>query len=444
MTDLEKFEKVWNGNFETTHWSGGINGFTRRAYKTKIKYEEILFSIWKHHPDWDVKNGFQIKCQDRTVYRVIDLAERAGLLIKVKNYSAGRHTRTYHKNYGLFDAVFKNQDNKYGSWLNKTDKDNKDYDIIHRLMIQETYKDKNSPYVDKSLKLKSRRYKKLNYDLIKLHVLCEKMLPHYLKLRDKLNDQVDHQDLVMFTWLKFDKYDMPTGRPYSYFCSTLNRNKKHKVIDPSMEYRDDFLKRIGLPDYHEVYDIKSEIPRINWLFHTGEWKPDAYDFYTEIIKDTEFEKYLDWTLDRGETKYTDYEDSMKQLFMRVYFGKGSDKQSYNGYLKDRLQRPRRDGMNFYEAQDEGYELNYDLWTVVCDSTNKICGPSIGNLIFWYAFFIETEVKIELLKRGKKVYNVYDGFYYNEDIKDEIIDILDDKAKYVYNKSLVSKIEQASN
>jgi hypothetical protein len=433
MTEIERFNKEWNGNFETTHWTGWKDGYTQRAYKTKTKYEQILFSIWKHHPDWDLKNGFQIKCQDRTIYRVLDLAERAGLLIKVKNYSAGRHTRMYHKNHGLFDAVFRNQDNQYGSLLSKNDNGNKEYDIIHSLMRQAADKDKNNPYVDKSLKVKSRRYKNLKYDLIKLHVLCEKMLPHYLKLRDKLNDNVDHPDLVMFTWLKFDIYDLPTGRPYSYFCSTLNRNKKHKAIDPSMEYRDDFLKRVGLPDYYEVYDIKSEIPRINWLFHTGEWKPDSYDFYAEIIKDTEFEKYLDWTLDRGETKYTDYEDSMKHLFMRIYFGKGSDKQSYNGYLKDKEKRPRNDGMDFYEARDEGYELNYELWTVVCDSTNKICGPSIGNLIFWYVFFIETEVKIELLKRGKKVYNVYDGFYYNEDIRDEIIDILDVKSKYVYNK-----------
>lgn len=433
MTELEKFDKVWNKNFETTHWTGGIDGYTKRAFKTKTKYEEILFSVWKHHPDWDLKSGFQIKCQDRTVYRVIDLAERAGLLIKVKNYSAGKHTRTYNKNHVLFDAVFRNQDNKYGRWLNRNDKDNKDYDIIHRLMRQTTYKSINKPYIDKSSELKSKRYKDLNYDLIKLHVLCEKMLPYYLKLRDKLNDNVCHPDFIMFTWLRFDKDDLPTGRPYSYFCSTLNRNKKHKVIDPSMEYRDDFLKRAGVPDYYEVYDIKSEIPRINWLFNTGEWKPDSYDFYSEIIKDTEFEKYLDWNLTRGATNYTDYEDSMKQLFMRVYFGKGSDKQSYNGYLKDRLKRPRRDGIEFYEAQEAGYELNYDLWTAICGSTRKIAGPSIRNLIFWFSFFIETEVKIELLKRGKTVYNVYDGFYYNEDIKDEIIEILEYKAKYVYDK-----------
>jgi hypothetical protein len=229
----------------------------------------------------------------------------------------------------------------------------------------------------------------------------------------------------------YDNNGFPTGRPYSYFCSTGNDNKKHK--DPSLELRSQFLKRIGLPDYYEVYDIKSEVPRVNWLFHTGEWKEDSYDFYTEIVKDTEMMKYTDWAIERGETKYTKYEDSMKQIFMRIYFGKGSDHQSFNGWLDDKLKRLGNDWMKYWIQEENGFEINYDIWSLVCDSTRKIVGPSIGNLVFWFSFFIETEVKIELLERGKKVYNVYDGFYYKEDIKNEIVEILESKSKYVYNK-----------
>jgi hypothetical protein len=98
-----------------------------------------------------------------------------------------------------------------------------------------------------------------------------------------------------------------------------------------------------------------------------------------------------------------------------------------------LDRLGDDWMNYWIQQDEGFELNLDLWKVICDSVRKICGTPIGNLIFWYAFFLETEVKIELLKRGKKVYNVYDGFYYNEDINNEIREILDTKSRYIYNE-----------
>jgi hypothetical protein len=43
------------------------------------------------------------------------------------------------------------------------------------------------------------------------------------------------------------------------------------------------------------------------------------------------------------------------------------------------------------------------------------------------------VRAEMLSRGKKVYNVYDGFYYDDDIKDEIKKVVEDKAKYVYER-----------
>jgi hypothetical protein len=454
MTELERFNKVWNGHFQATRLYGHETRQTKRNRQTQERYENILFSLWKNHRDWkdeDGDDGFQINCkEDRTIYRVRELAEKAELLIMVKNYSVGNHTRTYHKNNVLFDLIFRNEDNKYGNWLNQIRIiNNRNKDIINNKYIDELNNLKIS-YVDTRLKKKipPGKLKRLNYDIEKLYQLSNTMLPHYHKLLLKLNKSITNEklkildnfnpdDFKLKSFLYFDQDGLPKGRPWSYFCSTLNDNKKHKRIDSSFEYRSEFLKMIGLSDYYEVYDIKSEIPRINWLFHTGEWKDDGYDFYTEIIKDAEFDKYLDWNLDRGETKYTDYEDSMKQLFMRIYFGKRSDKDSYNGYLKDKMKRGRKDGEDFLIAQDEGFELNYDLWTIICNSTRKICGAPIGNLIFWYAFFIETEVKIELLKRGKKVYNVYDGFYYNQDIKDEIIDILDVKSKYVYNKYMKS-------
>jgi hypothetical protein len=256
------------------------------------------------------------------------------------------------------------------------------------------------------------------------------MLDYYRNLMLDMNKAAVHEDLKFFTYIHYDKYGFPTGRPYSYFCSTGNDKKTHK--DTSIELRRDFLKRVGLPDYYEVYDIKSEVPRVNYLFHTGIWKEDSYDFYTEIIKDTEMISYVDWQVDRCQTQYTDYEDSMKQLFMRIYFGTGSDKQSFNGWLNDKLKRLGIKFMDYWAKEDEGFELNLNIWNVLCNSTRKIVGPSLGNLIFWFTFFIETEAKIELLKRGKIIYNVYDGFYYNQDIKAEIEDIIKTKAKVVYD------------
>jgi hypothetical protein len=469
MTDIERFNKVWNGHFELYVKDYDFNNiqnitddyyiYTKRGLAAKDKYEEILFSIWKHHQDYDDVEGFQLKCnyvecsEYRTLYRVRELAEESGLLIKVGNYLVGDHTNYYQKNHKLFDFVFRGKKNQYGLWLEKSETDVK-YDKIYQLMIIEygkLSKDNNysiynnKPYVDKMLHTKQRKSKPLNYDLEKLYALTDTLFPHYYNLVEKLNNSVVSQGLKFISFIHFSKQGLPTGRPYSLFCSTLNPNKKHK--DTSGVFRPDFLKRIGLADYYEVYDIKSEIPRINHLFHTGEWKDDSYDFYSEIIKHSGLAfmyELNDIYISRGENRRNHYNDSMKQLFMRIYFGKGNDKQSYNGYKQEINKRNERNNKMYSEGlltDDDLIDIMYKnkdmidikIWEKLCNSTREICGPSIGPLIFWYSFFIETEVKIELLKRGKNVINVYDGFYFNQDIKDEIIQILDVKSKYVYNK-----------
>jgi hypothetical protein len=433
MTDLEKFDAVWNGH-------SCFNG--KRGRSTRKKYESILFSIWKHHNDWDSENGFQIKCfKSNAIYRVVRLAEEAGLLIKTRNYYAGDHTNEYHKNIQLFQTVFQGDDNHYGKWLNTVNNERykQDYDIIYRLYQDEfnklNYKYR-LPYVATDILKEGKRniYKKLKYDIRMLHDMSDRMFDKYYKMLVELNSAAVHEELKFITFIHYDKRGLPTGRPYSYFCSTGNDKKKHK--DPSLELRSQFLQRIGLADYYEVYDIKSEVPRVNYLFHTGEWKDDSYDFYTEIIKDTEMINYLDWQVDRGQTQYTDHEDSMKQLFMRIYFGKGSIKQSFNGYQRNKLDRMQNNYKQYWDDIDDKLAIDFDIWQELCRSTKKICGPPLGNLIFWFTFFLETEVKIELLRRGKTVYNVYDGFYYNKDIKDEIRELLEAKSKYIYNEYMI--------
>jgi hypothetical protein len=425
MADIEKFNRYWK--FEG-----------QRAEQTQTKYENILFSIWKHHPDYNDR-GFQISIKRdnqeyRTIYRVIDLAENAGLLVCIKKYLVGEFNRSYHKNQSLFDMAFRSGNNKYKNWLDN----NKDDDIFGKLKSKsKIVNNQIPPIISKHPK---RRIKKTNYDIDKLYEISPEMLNCYSEKLKILNSNAIHDDLKLDYNLHFDNDGLPTGRPYSYFCNTLNPNKKH--IDNSIESRPDFLKRVGLSSYHEVYDIKSEVPRVNYLFNTGEWKDDDYDFYSEIIKDTGINDYSNITLTR---KY------YKDLFMRIYFGKGSFRQSYNGMNENRqgnsvfrkilgLDRINKDlikGLSEYEyfqkMLDNGELIDLKVWDIICKSTENVIGAFLGNLIFWYCFFIETEVKIELLNRGKVVYNVYDGFYYYQDIKDEIRDILKVKAKFIYDK-----------
>jgi hypothetical protein len=425
---LDRFNAVWK-------FSG------KRGRLTRMNYEHILFSIWKHHNDWDSENGFEIKCfRHRTMARVRKMAEEAGLLIRTRNYFVGDHTNEYHKNQPLFDFIFRGSDNRYAEWLMESERYN--YDIID-VELRKEFEDikfkKNHFFTMKTeqqerhIKRMENKKQKLNYDIRMLYIICYEMLETYMDHLVTLNRAVPHRDLEFISYLYFDGNGFPKGRPYSRFCSTGNDNKKHR--DDSLELRTQFLKRIGLPDYYEVYDIKSEVPRINWLFHTGEWKDDSYDFYTEIINDyeTRCPDPDGDRISRGKAGDEYYNDSMKQLFMRIYFGKGTWKQAYDGYKEEKLAREKAK-IYWPWAKDEDF-IPYDFndWYELCVATENICGPTIGPLIFWYSFFIETEVKIELLNRGKKVYNVYDGFYFNQDIKDEISDILKIKAKYVYEK-----------
>ncbi|MDR3057935.1 MAG: hypothetical protein LBU84_07330, partial [Prevotella sp.] len=66
MTELETFNSVWK--FER-----------QRAEQTQEHYENILFSIWKHHKEDDDEIGFQINCfENRTIYKVVELAIKGG------------------------------------------------------------------------------------------------------------------------------------------------------------------------------------------------------------------------------------------------------------------------------------------------------------------------------------------------------------------------------
>jgi hypothetical protein len=253
----------------------------------------------------------------------------------------------------------------------------------------------------------------------------------------ELNDNAIHDQLKYKSFLYFDEYGLPKGRPYSYLSNTLNPDKKHK--SSSIEFRSDFFKRIGIPNYYQVYDIKSEFPRVNHLFHFGVWKDDDYDFYSEIVNDTRVnDRDDDILLQPRKTKYTEEIHTMKGNFMRIYFGKGTDLQSYGAYDKERRKGLRNSKIfNLSEAEyfdqmvESGELINFESWQKICNSTRKIVGPPIGNLIMWYSFFLEVEVIYTLMKKGKRVYNVYDGFYYERDIADEIKNLLTKKAVYIY-------------
>jgi len=424
MTEIQVFNSVWK--FEG-----------QRGKATQERYEHRLFEIWKSHHEYNksLGKGFQVKCHDKTDYNILEKVEDAGLLKRTRNYLVGKFNRSYIKNHSLFNHVFRNTDDKYGNWL----KSNKQNSILQSKLLEAENIDidiivKNKINIIQTvIKRTPKNYKNLCYDLSKLKSISVDMLKHYKSLYEKLNTETSIEDMKLLGFLKFDEYGLPNGRPYSLFCFTLNDKKKQKGIS-SNEKRSEFLHRVGLSDYFEVYDIKSQVPKINYLFHTGDWKNNNYDFYSEIIKDTEMIKHLDYEIQRGETEYTEYNDSMKQLFMRIYFEKVSDEKSYLNYYKEKSKRDIELKENYQDFKrfQNNFVITLDIWKEICNSTRKVCGKPIHNLIWWYCSLLEAEVRVELLNRGKKVYNVYDGFYFNQDIGDEIDKIVMEKSKFIFD------------
>jgi hypothetical protein len=457
----------------------------QRGEKTRITYEQILFSIWRNHHYFEKHNGFQISIRDKNGKingvrsKVINKAVEAGLLIIVKNYSTGNHTRIYKKNNILFRQVFGtaydnwnksvSKSNRKNNTTEKTktadneksskEKSNSDIIIPKDDIMQSKIDNINNLDIKKlanldikeTLKLSKKEIENLNYDIYKLYDLKKKMLPYYYKLMLQLNEAAIDDRLKFTTFLYFDKKGLPSGRPYSYFAGTLNDEKKHDK-DDDRQSRKDFLTEIGLDDYIEIYDMKSQVARVNYLYHTGRWKPDSYDFYEEILKNTEAYKNGDEVIIRDIKKikkwmkgdltdeelelYYHEEDTMKKIFMRLFFRENKSlKQTFTYYKRDFLKRKIIDK---YLFDDIDYPSIKQLqWLDYYCATVKTALPSIDNLNFWFCFFLETELKIELLNRGKKVYNIYDAFYYHEKLKDEtkaeIIQILSVKAVEIYEK-----------
>jgi len=452
--EVNNFNEVWQ-----------FNG--QRGEKTRANYENILFELWSKPHYFKNYNGLQISSKvngkrNKTYNRVINLAVDAGLFIILKNYFAGKHTRIYGRNNKLFKSVF---GNNYKNWLknrsgksrydntsiqyefvsskkqsnnftaqnvNSSLKEHDNNTIVQDKIFSHKKHDNNvithlEPYdinywanldVATNLKLTETEINSLNYDIYKLYDLKTTMLPHYYNLMLELNEAAIDGDLKFTTFLCFDDKGLPSGRPWSPFCATKNDKKKHDKND-DRESRKAYLRRIGLSDYVEIFDMKSQVPRVNRLFQSGTWKPDSYDFYAEIKKGTETYKRGDELPPRGINKYClDNEDTMKGIFMRMFFGKTSPRQLFTAHRNDFVRRHKGYTYEIYDDPCNIETIKDYVWLDIYNSFQNIVMPPIKALVFWFTFFLETEIKIELLKNGKKVYNVFDGFYYHERFKDE--------------------------
>jgi hypothetical protein len=428
--ELKRFQDNWEKEFISY----------RGRYKTKhidiqkeADYKFCLFTIIKHH--WNEESGFAINMENTgrrikkavaTVDRMILFFIKCGLLKRVHNYMAGKQSYFYLKNCLLFNYVFRGVvNNDYNNWINSSVINNIDYSGIMINYINKINKEYADTIINNNtnnnkltinnninnanvITNKSKRGRKATVYTVN-KTLLKKIAKEFLPIVDALN-KGRHFDLQIDFGLHFDIKGNYSGRSSSFFCYTLNDRKKHEA-DNTMEKRSEFLQRMGLSDYKEVYDIKSEVPRTTILANTGKWKSDSYDIYTEIIKESGVEE-----INR---------EVIKQLYMRFNFDIGTQKEKFNHYRNERYKEIAkvrgiklnnksnyRIMRNIYEERLENdVEYTFEEWVELARAIEKIQGKSWGNLIFWWTSMIEIYTIYQIYKEtGIRVYNVYDGFY----------------------------------
>jgi hypothetical protein len=193
--------------------------------------------------------------------------------------------------------------------------------------------------------------------------------------------------------------------------------------------RKEFMKQVGLIEYKQIYDIKSEVPRTTILANTGIWKPDSYDFYTDVIEQSEVKEIT--------------RNRLKELYMRFNFDMGTNKELFNHFRRSRIFTLRHEhGISLKEAENLYYlnlendcEYSFDDWVSLQNAIKKIQGKSWGNLIFWWTSLIQIKTLYEVLKETNiRIYNVFDGFYGPQEIsKSYLVNKVKQSSDYIYNQ-----------
>jgi hypothetical protein len=373
----------------------------------------------------------------------------------------GKQTYFHHKNTALFNHLFRGETDDYAVWINsdksgsKKTVDNKVYQQSNNTDQQSILTDQQQEYdnIEANVITNKRGRKRVTYEADT--ELYKKVFDGFISKYEKLN-KGQHEDLKIDFGLHFDKRGDYSGRSKSYFCLTLNEKKEHKS-DNTMEKRSDFLRRVRLADYKEIYDIKSEVPRTTILANTGVWESDSYDIYEEVIK-------LSGVEDINR-------DVVKDLSMRFNFGTGTLKARYNYYRNSRIKelikelkkeneiKSYKDAERLFyiRAQDiygkykipnqmrDGTTLEYTFeeWVALGEAVEKIRGKAWGNIIFWWTSLIQVQTLYTVLEeKNIRIYNVYDSFYGPSSITKEYIkDVIKRSALFVYENYIKEVAEK---
>ena len=196
---------------------------------------------------------------------------------------------------------------------------------------------------------------------------------------------------------KSKKYKIK-GRVFNALCFTKSGKKQRYMKSDKRLFRTEYLNYKGLPDYEEVFDIKSQIPRLTYILQGGNYD-DIEDFYSiggierQIVKKLSMNTYFDKSKATG-TWHT------CRWFLLKYFDK---EQRQNKEIKEK-------------AKEQFKKWFGTIW----DYYSKLFTPIGSEIFLWTSLWEQLIIKEAREQLGVHIVNVYDGFYYNDySIKDAL-------------------------
>ena len=161
------------------------------------------------------------------------------------------------------------------------------------------------------------------------------------------------------------------------------------------------MRANGYGDYLEVFDIKTQVPRLTYILQGGKYE-DVPDFYKipglsrDLVKMMMLPAYFDRTLPLG------------QWHTLRMFLKGQKLYGYDPSLE-----------TYKEMRGLWYECFEKVWSHLRGFMRPI-GPEI---FLWSGLWEQLIIKEARERLGKVVLNVYDGFYYRDPtIEDDLKNI----------------------
>ena len=206
---------------------------------------------------------------------------------------------------------------------------------------------------------------------------------------------------------KIRKHENYRGRVTNALCFTKSGKREYKRQD-SRPLRQTLLTQLGLGDYREVYDIKSQIPRVSHFLTSDVGFFEIDDYYQH------FRQLSGNTLSR---------EQVKAASMRCFFDNKSKKLFIHRlWLSTKMKTKTPALVNNFCTLFDAYQ---------------VVNP-IGNEVFLWTSLLELYTLQYIYENyGVKCINVYDGFFAPKELNlNKIMSALEHssyKIKSLYNK-----------